>query len=427
MRASNGGLMVVRFWRVCSAGWSRRNRPFLGGPPGRRFHDDPAGPRRRRQRGHRPACRRHVCRSGKRHSRLWRQDHHPVQREWAHQLHRGLRGNGLVDGPRGTIKGITVVNSEQITIYTDDFTLEDCVFKGFGQYNQPLLDIYHCRPTLANCTFRDRSGDDGGVMACRGRSPTIRGCTFENNSASLDAGAILNLAGSRPVITECRFVNNSCKDDGGAIANYEGSHPIIVACTFERNRSDDNGGAIFSRSGSCPRIVSCLFAGNTARSNGGAIYHRENAAAIVNCVFTGNSAHDNGGAIYSARTDELPSLLNCTLVGNSAELEGGASTVTIGTVPTCSTASSGPIATRQETARPARCSQPPRSFATAAFRTGPDNGATRPTTAGIRSLSMRMDPTTSREQPMTTCDSWGPPLVTTPGCRNVVRPVPDGL
>lgn len=63
-------------------------------------------------------------------------------------------GTRLVDGPTGTIKGITVVNSEQITIYTDDFTLEDCVFKGSGQYNQPLLEIYHCRPTLANCTFR---------------------------------------------------------------------------------------------------------------------------------------------------------------------------------------------------------------------------------------------------------------------------------
>jgi predicted outer membrane repeat protein len=233
-------------------------------------------------------------------------------------------GTRLVDGPTGTIKGIAVVNSQQISIYADDFTLEDCVFKGSGQYNQPLLDIYYCRPTIANCTFRDRSGDDGGVMACRGASPTIRGCIFENNAASLDAGAILNLRGSSPVITECRFVNNSCQDDGGAIANYDQSHPIIVACTFERNHSNDNGGAIFSRSGSCPRIVSCLFAGNRARSNGGALSNRENAAVIVNCVFTGNSAHDNGGALYYERTDEPPALLNCTLVGNNAELEGGA-------------------------------------------------------------------------------------------------------
>ena len=233
-------------------------------------------------------------------------------------------GTRLVDGPTGTIKGITVVNSQQITIYTDDFTLEDCVFKGSGQYNQPLLDVYHCRPTIANCTFRDRSGDDGGVMACRGASPTIRECIFENNAASLDAGAILNLGGSCPVITECRFVNNSCKDDGGAIASYDQSHPIIVACTFERNQSNDNGGAIFSRSGSCPRIISCIFARNHARSNGGAIYNRENAAVIANCVFTGNSAHDNGGALYCDQTDEGPALLNCTLVGNHAELEGGA-------------------------------------------------------------------------------------------------------
>ena len=233
-------------------------------------------------------------------------------------------GTRLVDGPRGTIKGIAVVNCDQISIYADDFTLEDCVFKGAGQHNQCLLDIRSCRPTLVNCTFTDRSGDDGGVIACRGASPTIRGCTFENNSASLDAGAILNLDGSSPVITGCRFVNNSCQDDGGAIANYEGSHPTIIACTFERNRSNDNGGAIFSRSGSCPSIVSCLFAGNTARANGGALCNRENAAAIVNCVFTGNSARDNGGALYCEQTEESPTLLNCTLVGNDAELEGGA-------------------------------------------------------------------------------------------------------
>ncbi|MEN6426504.1 MAG: lamin tail domain-containing protein [Phycisphaerales bacterium] len=233
-------------------------------------------------------------------------------------------GTRLVDGPRGAIRGLTVLNSQQITIYADHFTLEDCVFKGSGQYNQPLLDIYHCRPTIVNCIFTDRSGDDGGVISCRGASPTIQGCTFESNAASLDAGAILNRGGSCPVITACRFVNNSCKDDGGAIANYEVSHSIIVACTFERNQSNDNGGAIFSRSGSCPRIVSCIFAGNHARSNGGAIYNRENAAAVVNCVFTGNSAHDNGGALYCNQTDEGPALLNCTLVGNRAELEGGA-------------------------------------------------------------------------------------------------------
>jgi predicted outer membrane repeat protein len=227
----------------------------------------------------------------------------------------------FVDGPRGIIKGLTVLNSPQISIYTDDFTLEDCVFK--GPWNQCLLDIYHCRPTIVNCTFRDRSGDDGGVASCRGASPTIRGCTFENNSARLDGGAIHNRDASSPVITGCRFVNNSCKEDGGAIANYDASHPVIIDCTFEGNHANDNGGAIFSRSGSCPRIVSCTFAGNRSRANGGAIYGRENAAAIVNCVFTGNSAYNYGGAIYCEQMDRRLMLLNCTLVGNSAGLEGG--------------------------------------------------------------------------------------------------------
>jgi len=235
--------------------------------------------------------------------------------------------SGLSGDSSGIIKGITIVNSGQMTLNYmphTSITFEECVFQGPSRSPESPLHIYSCQPTFVNCTFKDFSGDDGGVIRCTAASPTIRGCTFENNSASLDGGAILNVKGSSPVITECRFVNNSCQDDGGAIANYEGSHPIIVACTFERNRSNDNGGAIFSRSGSCPRIVSCLFAGNTARANGGALSNRENAAIIVNCVFTGNSAHDNGGVLYCEQTNEPPAMLNCTLVGNDAALEGGA-------------------------------------------------------------------------------------------------------
>jgi len=227
--------------------------------------------------------------------------------------------------PRGIVKGITIVNSGQMTLDTDRLTFEECVFQGSVRSDESLLYLSHCRPTIVNCTFRDFSGADGAVISCHGgAAPVLRGCIFENNSASLDAGAILNRHGSSPVITGCRFVNNSCQDDGGAIANYEGSHPIIIACTFERNRSNDNGGAIFSRSGSCPSIISCVFADNSARSSGGALCNRENAAVIVNCVFTGNSARDNGGALYCEQTDESPTLLNCTLVGNDAELEGGA-------------------------------------------------------------------------------------------------------